>query len=47
MNEKELRYMKYIAEAGSVQKAAVLFRKILVLKPGRAPGGGRYGHHSL
>ena len=27
MNEKELRYMKCIAEAGSVQKAAVLLRK--------------------
>ena len=27
MNEKELRYMKYIAEAGSIQKAAVLLQK--------------------
>ena len=27
MNEKELRYMKCIAEAGSIQKAAVLLRK--------------------
>ena len=27
MNEKELRYMKYIAEAGSIQKAAVLLEK--------------------
>lgn len=27
MNEKELRYMKCIAEAGSVQKAAVLLQK--------------------
>ena len=27
MNQKELRYMKYIAEAGSIQKAAVLLEK--------------------
>ena len=27
MNEKELRYMKCIAEAGSIQKAAVLLEK--------------------
>ena len=27
MNEKELRYMKYIAEAGSIKKAAVLLEK--------------------
>ncbi len=27
MNERELRYMKYIAEAGSIQKAAVLLEK--------------------
>ena len=27
MNEKELRYMKCIAEAGSIQKAAALLQK--------------------
>ncbi len=27
MNEKELRYMKCIAEAGSIQKAAVVLEK--------------------
>lgn len=27
MNEKELRYMKCIAESGSIQKAAILLQK--------------------